>query len=100
MTITLDSQRHPLVVTATGALNGVTTPRSVTANVHVLATGATTFAGLVLDEEDKPVKGALVKIGTVPSACPLGDSGSTRHLFFLSTLRLLCADRDYFLIEA
>ena len=56
---------YPLVVTATGALNGVTTPRSVTVNLQVLATGATTFSGLVLDEEDKPVKGALVKIGAV-----------------------------------
>jgi RHS repeat-associated protein len=56
---------YPLVVTATGALNGVTTPRTVTTMVQVLATGTTTFSGLVLDEEDKPVKGALVKIGAV-----------------------------------
>jgi hypothetical protein len=52
-------------VTATGALNGVTTPRTVTTMVQVLATGETTFSGLVLDEDDKPVKGALVKIGTI-----------------------------------
>ena len=50
---------YPLVVTATGSLNGMTTTRSTTVPVQVLATGATTFAGLVLDEEDKPVKGAL-----------------------------------------
>jgi hypothetical protein len=56
---------YPLVVTAISALNGVTTPRSVTVNVQVLATGETTFAGLMLDEADQPVKGALVKIGTV-----------------------------------
>ncbi|THJ19787.1 MAG: hypothetical protein CAF44_014165 [Nitrospira sp. CG24D] len=56
---------YPLVVTATGALNGVTTPRTVTTMVQVLATGETTFSGLVLDEDDKPVKGALVKIGVV-----------------------------------
>ena len=56
---------YPLVVTAISALNGVTTPRSITVNVQVLATGETTFSGLVLDEEDKPVKGALVKIGVV-----------------------------------
>ena len=56
---------YPLVVTATGPVNGVTTPRSVTATVQVLATGETTFSGLVLDEDDKPVKGALVKIGVV-----------------------------------
>lgn len=56
---------YPLVVTATGALNGVTPPRSVIVNVQVLATGATTFSGLVLDEETQPVKGALVKIGVV-----------------------------------
>ena len=43
----------------------VTTPRSVTGTVQVLATGETTFSGLVLDEDDKPVKGALVKIGVV-----------------------------------
>lgn len=53
------------VVTATGPVNGVTTPRSVTVTVQVLATGTTTFAGLVLDEDDKLVKGALVKIGVV-----------------------------------
>jgi len=47
---------------------GVTTPRSTTVNVQVLATGATTFAGLVLDEDDKPVQGALVKIGAVQVA--------------------------------
>ena len=56
---------YPLVVTATGPVNGVTTPRSVTATVQVLATGETTFSGLVLDEDAKPVKGALVKIGVV-----------------------------------
>ncbi|MFO0699952.1 MAG: RHS repeat-associated core domain-containing protein [Nitrospira sp.] len=55
---------HPITIVATGVLNGVTTPRSLTVNVQVLATGATTFAGQVLDEEDKPVKGALIKIGT------------------------------------
>ncbi|MCC6964953.1 MAG: hypothetical protein IT391_01545, partial [Nitrospira sp.] len=56
---------YPFTITATGAVNGVVTPRSTTINVQVLATGATTFSGLVLDEEDKPVKGALVKIGAV-----------------------------------
>ncbi len=55
---------HPITIVATGSLNGVTTPRSLTVNVQVLAAGATTFAGQVLDEEDKPVKGALIKIGT------------------------------------
>ena len=55
---------HPITIVATGSLNGVTTPRSLTVNVQVLATGAATFSGQVLDEEDKPVKGALVKIGT------------------------------------
>ncbi|MBH0199887.1 MAG: hypothetical protein HP497_10800 [Nitrospira sp.] len=55
---------HPITVTATGVLNGVTTPRSTIVNVQVLAAGATTFSGLVLDEEAKPVKGALIKIGT------------------------------------
>ena len=59
---------YPLVVTALSALNGVVTPRSTTVNVQVLATGETTFSGLVLDEEDKPVKGALVKIGVVQVA--------------------------------
>jgi RHS repeat-associated protein len=54
---------YPLLVTATGAVNGVSTPRTVTVPVLVLATGTTTFSGLVLDEEAKPVKGALVKIG-------------------------------------
>ena len=52
-------------MTATGPVNGVTTPRSVTATVQVLTTGETTFSGLVLDEDAKPVKGALVKIGVV-----------------------------------
>ena len=55
---------HPITIVATGSLNGVTIPRSLTVNIQVLATGATTFAGQVLDEEDKPVKGALIKIGT------------------------------------
>ncbi|MDF0645581.1 MAG: carboxypeptidase-like regulatory domain-containing protein [Nitrospira sp.] len=31
--------------------------------VQVLAAGVTTFAGLVLDEDDQPVKGALVTLG-------------------------------------
>ena len=60
---TTSTGTYPILVTATGAVNGVTTARTVTANVQVLATGATTFAGQVLDEEDKPVKGVLVKIG-------------------------------------
>ncbi len=55
---------HPITIIATGSLNGVTTPRSLTVNIQVLAAGATTFAGQVLDEEDKPVKGALITIGT------------------------------------
>lgn len=59
---------YPLLVTATGALNGVTTPRTVAVNVQVLATGATTFSGLVLDEEAQPVKGALIKIGAIQVA--------------------------------
>ncbi|MDX2250921.1 MAG: RHS repeat-associated core domain-containing protein [Nitrospira sp.] len=54
----------PLTITATGLMNGTPTTRSSMVNVQVLATGATTFSGLVLDEEDKPVQGALVKIGT------------------------------------
>ena len=45
---------YPLVVVATGSLNGVTTPRTVTANEQVLATGTTTFSGLVLNEEAQP----------------------------------------------
>ena len=59
---------HPITITAIGSVNGVTTPRTVAVNVQVLATGATTFSGLVLDEEAQPVKGALIKIGAVQVA--------------------------------
>lgn len=53
----------PLTVSTAGLLNGVLTTRSVTVNVQVLAAGVTTLSGQVLDEDDKPVKNALVKLG-------------------------------------
>jgi len=55
----------PLTVTATGLVNGVSTLRSVNVTVQVLAAGVTTFAGLVLDEDDQPVNGALVTLGAM-----------------------------------
>jgi len=54
---------YPITITATSAVDGVATPRSVTVSVHVLATGLTTLSGQILDEEAQPVEGALIKLG-------------------------------------
>ncbi|MDF0643088.1 MAG: IPT/TIG domain-containing protein [Nitrospira sp.] len=52
-----------LTVTATGLVNGVSTTRSVPVTAQVLASGVTMLVGLVLDEDDQPVNGALVTLG-------------------------------------
>jgi RHS repeat-associated protein len=67
----------PLTVTATGLVNGTQTTRSSNVTVQVLAAGVTTLTGLVLDEDDQPVKGARVTLGslTAPAAQVLTDDG-------------------------
>jgi RHS repeat-associated protein len=54
---------YPLTVTATGPVHGVQTTRSTTVTLQVLGAGATILSGQVRDEDDKPVKNALVKLG-------------------------------------
>src|SRR5205823_953879 len=56
---------YPLIVTATGLVNGVQTTRSATVNMQVLGAGTTTLSGQVLNEDAKPVKGAVVKLGSL-----------------------------------
>lgn len=55
----------PLTITATGLVNGVSTTRSAPVTVQVQAAGLTSLTGQVLDEEDHPVKNALVKLGAL-----------------------------------
>jgi len=52
-------------VTATGLVNGVSTTRSTTVTVQVQSAGTTTLSGTILDEEAKPVKGAVVTLGSL-----------------------------------
>ncbi len=68
---------YPLTVTASGLVNEVQTARSATVMVQVLGAGVTTLAGQVRDEDDKPVKGALVKLGSLqaPTAQTTTDDG-------------------------
>jgi len=54
---------YPITMTATSAIDGVATPRSVTVNVQVLATGLTTLSGQIRNEDAEPVKGALITVG-------------------------------------
>lgn len=56
---------YPLTINAVGVVNGTPTTRSAMANVQVGGAGATTLSGQVLDEDAKPVKNALVKLGTL-----------------------------------
>jgi len=69
LTLTIDGSvpagNVPLTVTATGLVNGVSTMRSVNVTVQVLASGITTLTGLVLDEDDQSVAGALVTLGAM-----------------------------------
>ena len=55
---------YPITMTATSAVDGVATSRSVTMNVQVLAAGLTTLAGQILNEDAQPVKGALITVGS------------------------------------
>lgn len=65
---------YPLTVTATGLVGGAQTTRTATVNVQVLGTDITTFAGQVLDEEENPVKGAIVRMGTVETTTDDGGN--------------------------
>ncbi|MEK6617423.1 MAG: DUF6531 domain-containing protein, partial [Nitrospirota bacterium] len=65
---------YTLTVTATGLVNGTQTPRSANVNLQVLGAGTTTFAGQVLDEENTPVKGAIVKMGAVQTTTDDGGN--------------------------
>jgi hypothetical protein len=56
---------YPLTIRATGLLNGAVTVRAATVSLQVQAPGVTSLAGQVLDEEAEPVRGALVKLGTL-----------------------------------
>ncbi len=62
-----------LTVTATGLVNGASTSRSASVTVQVLGAGVTSLAGQVLDEDAKPVKGAVVKLG--PLNAPTAQTG-------------------------
>ena len=68
---------YSLTVTAAGLLNGTQTSRTATVTMQVLGAGVTTLAGQVRDEDDKPVKGALVKLGSLqaPTAQTATDDG-------------------------
>ncbi|MGH9783994.1 MAG: DUF6531 domain-containing protein, partial [Terriglobia bacterium] len=65
---------YPLTVNAVGQVNGVQTTRSAITNVQVLSGGTTTLAGQVRDEDNKPVKNALVKLGSLQ--VPTDDGGN------------------------
>jgi RHS repeat-associated protein len=56
---------EPLTITATGLVNGVSITRSAPVTVQVQAAGVISLTGQVLDEEDHPIKGALVKLGAL-----------------------------------
>ncbi len=56
---------YPFTVTASGLLNGVQTTRSANLTLQVQAAGVTSLTGQVLDEDAMPVKGAVVKFGTL-----------------------------------
>jgi RHS repeat-associated protein len=56
---------YPITVTATGVIDGVQASRTVSLTVQVQGSGVTNLAGQVLDEEEKPVKGAKVKLGAL-----------------------------------
>jgi RHS repeat-associated protein len=55
----------PLTITATGLVNGVSTTRSASVSIQVQAAGVTSLTGQVLDEEDNPVKNALITLGAL-----------------------------------
>ena len=65
---------YPLTVTAVGPADGVSTVRSIPVAVEVQAMGVTSLTGQVLDEDAKPVKGALVKLGTVQDSTDDGGN--------------------------
>ncbi|MEW6246480.1 MAG: RHS repeat-associated core domain-containing protein [Nitrospirota bacterium] len=56
---------YPLTVTAVGPVDGVSTVRSVPVTIEVQAPGVTSLTGQVLDEDARPVKGVLVKLGAL-----------------------------------
>lgn len=65
---------YTLTVTAAGLLNGAQTTRTTTVNTQVLGAGATSLSGQVRDEDDKPVKGALVKLEALQVATDDGGN--------------------------
>ena len=65
---------YPLTVSATATLNGVSTTRTGTVTLEVQGSGVTSLTGRVLDEEGKPVKGAMVTLGTLQG--PTDDAGN------------------------
>ncbi|MGH7205793.1 MAG: DUF6531 domain-containing protein [Nitrospiraceae bacterium] len=71
---TVPAGNVPLTVTATGLANGVSTTRSVSVTVQVQAAGVTSLTGQVLDEDAKPVQGALVKLGTLQATTDEGGN--------------------------
>ncbi|MFQ5657522.1 MAG: RHS repeat-associated core domain-containing protein, partial [Candidatus Methylomirabilales bacterium] len=64
----------PLTVSATGLLNGVQTTRSATVTLAVQAAGVTSLTGQVLDEEAKPVQGAVVTLGALQATTDEGGN--------------------------
>ena len=56
---------YPLTVRATALLNGAIAVRSAQVTLQVQAPGVTSLAGQVLDEDARPLQGALIKLGTL-----------------------------------
>jgi RHS repeat-associated protein len=56
---------YPLLLTATGLLDGVATTRSVAVTLQVQPSGQTSLSGRVLDEDAQAVRGAVIRLGSL-----------------------------------
>ncbi len=65
---------YPLTITATGTVNGAQATRSAQVTVQVQPGGQTSLSGQVLDENANPVKGALIKLGTLQTSADDGGN--------------------------
>lgn len=65
---------YPLIVTATGLLNGVSTARAANLVLQVQPGGQTSLAGQVLDEDANPVQGAVVRLGALQASTDAAGS--------------------------